>query len=220
MHFQWSDCLRLSAVHQRQRRPLRNARLQGSRGYLTTDDTDDTDELQRGMLSSVPIRAIRGQSSAPSAEFCRGLQRRCILQPKVGAPAPTLGKRDESGTTSTRLCPCPCVDGVKTKGPQPRCGWECLRMMTSCLATLGLKDGTPLAFVCPAAQLPGQKCMTGSNRLPSNPPASPSSRALILLPLAALLPPVPTASFPMPPSSFSHPAVAPSQSGSRATAPG
>jgi hypothetical protein len=56
------------------------------------------------------------------------------------AGAPTLGECDESETTSTRLWPCPCADGVKTNGPQPRCGWECLRMMTqgsSCLATLG-----------------------------------------------------------------------------------
>jgi hypothetical protein len=47
---------------------------------FTTDFTDGTDNFQSGMLSSVPIRVIRGSSSFQSVSFCNGFIRRRKVQ--------------------------------------------------------------------------------------------------------------------------------------------
>ena len=63
-------------------------------------------------------------------------QRDCVLQPKVGVPAPTLGSRSK-WKQPQRGCGHWCAD--ENGMAQPRCGWKFMR-------TLTLWDGIPLGF--------------------------------------------------------------------------
>jgi hypothetical protein len=69
-------------------------------------------------------KGLRHGKMMTNCGVVRQSQRDCGLQPKVGAPAPTLGYRKTNSSTTTWLWQMRRDATCETKWPQPRCGWK------------------------------------------------------------------------------------------------
>src|SRR5439155_22672333 len=81
-------------------------------------------KFRRSLKSIRYVSEFITASIFAESSFRHQPQRGCGSKPKVGAHAPTLGERDKTGTTATRLWPTS-HDGPN-KWTEPRYGRKCL----------------------------------------------------------------------------------------------